>query len=206
MTNYEITKVSPQQLKLQVKYTKDGSPDYWINFQITDFSESNLHEVAQGGAGKAEDFWQSIAQLPSEVTPAASTGVAKARVYANAPDHNEMTHNASFQWVETDDAITQTWTVTEKTDAENAQALAEWRNKTSVTMRQARLALIEQGLLSQVQDGIALIPEPDRSKIQTEWEYASTVERGSVWVSILQPALSLTDEQMDDLFKLAGTL
>jgi hypothetical protein len=117
-----------------------------------------------------------------------------------------MTHNASFQWVETDDAITQTWTVTEKTDAEKAQALTEWRNKTSVTMRQARLALIEQGLLSQVQDGIALIPEPDRSKIQTEWEYASTVDRTSPWMAVMQPALGLTDEQMDDLFRLAETL
>lgn len=88
------------------------------------------------------------------------------------------------------------------------------RNKTAeekrltmvVTMRQARLALADQGYLSVVTDAIALIPEPDKSKIEIEWEYASTVERTSAWVSTLQPALGLNDEQMDALFDLAKTL
>ena len=86
------------------------------------------------------------------------------------------------------------------------KALLAWRETASVTMRQARLALIEQGLLSQVNDAIALIPEPDKSKVEVEWEYASTVERSSAWVATLQPALGLTDEQMDDLFRFASTL
>jgi hypothetical protein len=82
----------------------------------------------------------------------------------------------------------------------------EYRPDMVVTMRQARLALVERGLLGLVQDAIALIPEPDKTKIQIEWEYASEVARTSSWVSVLQPALGVTDEQMDDLFKLAGTL
>lgn len=76
----------------------------------------------------------------------------------------------------------------------------------SVTMRQARLALLQNGLLSVVEDAINLIPEPDQTKVRTEWEYAARVERNSVWVSILQPALGLTDQQMDDLFTLAAKL
>lgn len=92
------------------------------------------------------------------------------------------------------------------TEEQLQQALLAWREAASVTMRQARLALVEQGLLSQVNDAIALIPEPDKSKVEVEWEYASTVERSSAWVATLQPALVLTDEQMDDLFKLAATL
>jgi len=75
-----------------------------------------------------------------------------------------------------------------------------------VSMRQARLALHQQNLLSLVEDAINLIPEPDKTKVETEWQYASTVERSSPWVAILQPALGLTDQQMDDLFALAATL
>lgn len=82
----------------------------------------------------------------------------------------------------------------------------EYRPEMVVTMRQARLALAEQGLLSQVQDAISLIPEPDKTKIEIEWEYASEVDRNSSWVSVLQPALGVTDEQIDDLFILARTL
>lgn len=93
----------------------------------------------------------------------------------------------------------QSWTGRNRTPEEK-------RVGVSVTMRQARLALNQQGLLTLVQDAIALIPEPDKTKIQIEWEYASEVDRNSSWVATLQPALGVTDEQMDDLFKLAGTL
>jgi len=75
-----------------------------------------------------------------------------------------------------------------------------------VTMRQARLALLAQGYLPQIQDALDLIPEPDKSRVQIEWEYASTVERNSVWVALMIPALGLDDEAMDDLFELAATL
>lgn len=82
----------------------------------------------------------------------------------------------------------------------------EYRPDMVVTMRQARLALADQGLLTLIDDAIALIPEPDKTKIQIEWEYASTVERNSAWVAVMMPALNLNDESMDDLFKLADTL
>lgn len=91
-------------------------------------------------------------------------------------------------------------------DTMSADQRVHWRSTAKVTMRQARLALSQQGFASQINDALALIPEPDKSKVQTEWEYSSIVERGSVWVAVLQPALGLTDEQMDDLFNLASTL
>lgn len=82
----------------------------------------------------------------------------------------------------------------------------EIRRTMVVSMRQARLALLAQNYLSLVEDAIELIPEPDKSKVQIEWEYASIVERTSEWVSIMQPALGLDDEAMDDLFEFAATL
>jgi len=206
MTNYKITKVSPQQLRLQVKYTEQGKPDYWINLQTSDFSEDAIHALAQSGGDRAREFWAAIDQLPNEVAPASTTGVAKPRVYVDAPDHDKMEQDVTFDWVETDDAITQTWTISDKSDDDKAQALSDWRSRTVVSMRQARLALADQGYLSLVKDAITLIPEPDKAKIEIEWEYASTVERTSAWVSTLQPALGLNDEQMDALFDLAKTL
>ena len=72
----------------------------------------------------------------------------------------------------------------------------------AVSMRQARLALSRQGLLGQVQAGIDALPEES----QIEWEYAGFVERNSPLVQSLGAALGLTDEQLDDLFRLAVTL
>lgn len=75
-----------------------------------------------------------------------------------------------------------------------------------VSMRQARLALLQQNLLSQVDAAIDSLPSPSREQAQIEWEYSTEVRRNSPWVIELTPALGLTSEQMDDLFKLAATL
>lgn len=78
---------------------------------------------------------------------------------------------------------------------------------TSVTMRQARLALLGAGLLDSVDAAIAAIPdETARKAAMIEWEFAGEVQRHSGIVSALVPALGLTDEQTDQLFVVAAEL
>ena len=76
----------------------------------------------------------------------------------------------------------------------------------AVTMRQARLALLQEGLLSQVDVIINSLPEPNKTKATIEWEYAQEVQRHNGFVSLIGPALGLTEETTDDLFILAKTL
>lgn len=75
-----------------------------------------------------------------------------------------------------------------------------------VSMRQARLALLQQGLLSQVQTAIASLPSPQKEAAEIEWEYATEVRRDSSLVKNLSVGLSLTEQQLDELFTLASTL
>lgn len=75
-----------------------------------------------------------------------------------------------------------------------------------VTMRQARLALLQAGLLSQVDTAIDDLPEPDKSAARIEWEYSQEVQRDKPFVAMLAPALGLTEEALDDLFRHAATL
>lgn len=75
-----------------------------------------------------------------------------------------------------------------------------------VSMRQARLALLDQGLLSNVDAAIASLAEPQKSQVQIEWEYSQTVVRDRPFVALLGGALGLDDSQLDDLFRLAETL
>ena len=76
----------------------------------------------------------------------------------------------------------------------------------SVTMRQARLALLQTGKLADVSTAIASLPSPQKEAAQIEWEYSNEVQRGNAFVSMLGPALGLTEQQLDDLFTLAATL
>lgn len=76
----------------------------------------------------------------------------------------------------------------------------------SVTMRQARLALLENGLLSTVQQAIANMQGVEGDKARIEWEFSSEVVRDKQLVASLGAALSLAEEQLDALFTLAATL
>ena len=77
----------------------------------------------------------------------------------------------------------------------------------SVTMRQARLALLRAGLLDDVAAAIAAIPDPvQRKAAEIEWEYAQTVDRNSPFTQQMAAGLSLTAEQLDALFTQAAGL
>ena len=115
----------------------------------------------------------------------------------------------------------QTWVITDKftdyrdengvlhtKEEQEADAIAQdLKSKTpaTVTMRQARLALLDLDLLSSIDEAINAMPEPDKTKAKIEWEYAAVVERNSDWVSDLGQQLGLSDTQIDALFRLAAT-
>jgi len=75
-----------------------------------------------------------------------------------------------------------------------------------VTMRQARLALLGAGLLSQVNAAIASLPSPDKEAAEIEWEYAAVVQRNSGLVPAMAQALGMTNAQLDALFIAAESL
>lgn len=78
---------------------------------------------------------------------------------------------------------------------------------TSVTMRQARLALLQAGHLGSVQTAINAIEDPVRKQAsQIEWEYAATVDRNSSFTQGMATALGLSEQDMDNLFMLAASL
>ena len=76
----------------------------------------------------------------------------------------------------------------------------------SVSMRQARLALLGAGLLSTVNAAIAGMDGVEGEAARIEWEYAQDVDRGSALIGALSPLLGMTSEQLDALFIAAAAL
>lgn len=72
----------------------------------------------------------------------------------------------------------------------------------SVTPLQARKALRQAGLKAQVDAYVATLSE----EAQEEWEYCIAVERSNGLVSNAATALGMSEQQKDDLFRLAATL
>jgi hypothetical protein len=75
-----------------------------------------------------------------------------------------------------------------------------------VTMRQARLALLDAGLLSSVQTAINSLQEPAKTKAQIEWDYSNALQRDNSFVATLGAALGLNDAALDSLFIAASKL
>jgi hypothetical protein len=76
----------------------------------------------------------------------------------------------------------------------------------TVSMRQARLALLQAGKLSAVDAAIAASPSPAKEQAQIEWEYATQVTRDSALMQQLATAIGLTESDLDSLFTQAATL
>ena len=76
----------------------------------------------------------------------------------------------------------------------------------SVTMRQARLALLGAGLLASVDAAIDSLPSLQKEAARIEWEYATEVQRSSGLVPMMVAALGLDDAALDALFIEAAAL
>ncbi len=89
------------------------------------------------------------------------------------------------------------------TDASLAQTA---KQRQVVSMRQARLALLEAGLLSKVNDALAAMAGAEGEAARIEWEYAAEVKRSSPQVASLSAALGLSEAQLDALFTKAASM
>jgi hypothetical protein len=76
-----------------------------------------------------------------------------------------------------------------------------------VTPRQIRQALILAGKsLSDIENIIDGLPEPQRSLVKIEWEYSTMFERNNQFVIAMGPLCGLSETDMDNLWTLARTL
>lgn len=214
---YVVNKLLPKSEFMSVTYMADGYPDYRKNFNPTDFSEESLAKTVTDFAPYVVSFWTRQEGHPESAVFTGGSGSAEAPVVEDydithvpviepEPEYDPFTQYITLNDIEDPRQATRGWTIHEMTAEEQADFLSQWRAGFFVSMRQARLALIQEGYMTQIEDTINLLPEPDKTKLQTEWEYASRVERNSDWIGTMQPVLGLSDEQMDDLFILAAAL
>lgn len=93
--------------------------------------------------------------------------------------------------------------------AENLDAAIQYfanANKSTITLRQAKLALLNAGKLQDVINAIAALPEPQKTAAQIEFDYANDVERDSVLLNTIANAIGLTEAETDQLFAAAKLL
>jgi len=215
--NYQYTyvKIEPKHLFMQVKYSSDGKDDVFKNFDLTgsDFSQNSLDAIVEHYAPVVIARWKSLDSAPPKMEISVSTKTAeykepveKQYITEAIPAHDSFTQKISSKTEETETTIREYFVVEDLSQQEKEEYLSQWRSFTQVTPRQARLELAKRGLLANIDEIIALIPEPDKTTVEIEWEYAVSIERSSPWVIQLGSALGLDEAGLDDLFKAAMEL
>ncbi|GKS91237.1 hypothetical protein [Acidovorax sp. SUPP2539] len=76
----------------------------------------------------------------------------------------------------------------------------------SVTMRQARLALLAAGKLQLVESAIAALPAPPQTAARIEWDYSNEVLRHNGFVAMIGPSIGLDAAALDAIFIAAEKL
>ena len=158
-----------------------------------------------------------LVSLPPALTDEMLASIGVQPVEQATPGHNPITQSATElppalvggKWV-------QQWEIVElfSTQAEKDAAIAadiEAKRKASVpasvTRRQAKQALLLNGLLANVQPAIDAIPDAaQRAMIQIEWDDSQMFERYRPALIALGSALGLSDIQLDNLFIEASQL
>lgn len=76
----------------------------------------------------------------------------------------------------------------------------------SVTMRQARLALMASGMLDAVNAAVDAMEGATGAAARIEWEFSSEVQRNKPLVQSMGAVLGLTESDLDNLFIQAASI
>lgn len=120
MINYKIIKLDKMNGFVQIRYSKDNYPDFYVKTALPfELSEESVHKVADEQVEQAVRFWNKLDAL-SEFELSNSDGSIKDVVYEDKPSIDTANYKAVAQVIETEDTITHTFTVEELSDGEKA--------------------------------------------------------------------------------------
>jgi len=99
----------------------------------------------------------------------------------------------------------ETATAKEQYDEAHQQELRARLPQSASPMR-IRLALLEMGLLEQIQTYVESLEEPAKSKVQILWEYSTTIQKNHPAIQKLAANVGLDQDTLDQIFVVASEI
>ncbi len=174
-------------------YVKIDVSGVTFPYSITDFRHSARR-------GEFSENGESI-HIPTEPSEALLESFGVYPV-AQSPEPTEYGYTSSNAVPQSDGTWLQVWSVRDYTEDEKIFN----REGMVVSMRQARLAMLNSGILGNVEAALAAMVSPEKEQAEIEWQYSTTVERNSPLITLLAPGLNLSDDEVDELFRQAEKL
>ena len=149
------------------------------------------------------DSFKNTISLPSIITTEILNDL---EVYTAVDVYPTITSSQEYVLSTTPILVGTVWTLTHTLrDLTADEILANFKATVPqrITMRQARLSLLNNGLLSTVDNAIA---SGSDEEMKIEWEYTTEVKRDWPSLIIMATTLGITEAQLDGLFIQGATL
>lgn len=131
MINFKILRYEPGNKMVQVRYSKEGKPDYFVRSYIAgDWTEENIRNeaMAEQNVEQATQYWSTM-DHSDEVVLSSDSGQVKDRLYEAHPEFNPNTQVLVRQVAESDTTMTYSYVVRNLTEEEIAGKIRDQRNK-----------------------------------------------------------------------------
>lgn len=129
MIDFEITRVDEPALTVQIKYSKEGCPDYYVRSYVGQpFNEQSILAQAQSQNNvlQATRYWSNIPE--SALTLETTAGQIKEVVTDAKPDYDSATQKLEKVVTEEETQIRETWSIVDLTVDELTDAIRQKRN------------------------------------------------------------------------------
>jgi len=126
MVDYKIMSIDAPGMRMQVRYSKENKPDYFVNIGLDDnFDANTVHEQAKKEVTQAERYWQ---RMNETFTLDTDIGVCKDSVFEEQPTFNMTTQYIEENVTESNTTITYGWSVWDKSEEQIAGEIRSKRN------------------------------------------------------------------------------
>ena len=171
MINFEITRVDQPSLTVQIKYSKEGYPDYYIRSYIgAPFNEEAILAQAKSSNNTLQvtNYWANIPETTIELST--STGQIKETVVDAKPVFDEGTQKLTKTIVEEETQFRESWTVENMTEGEIASFIRQKRD--ALLFQTDKFALSDRTMSSEMtayRNALRTIPEQEGFPFNVTW-------------------------------------
>lgn len=134
MIDFEITRIDEPAMTVQIKYSKEGFPDYYVRSYVgSPFNEAAIIAQAKSSNNTLQvtNYWNNIPENGIELST--TTGQIKETVVAEKPTYDSGTEKLQKVVTEEENQFSESWVVQALSEEELASAI---RAKRDVLLQQ----------------------------------------------------------------------
>lgn len=131
MITYKIIRAEAGSKMVQIRYSKDGKPDYFVRAEADhNWTEENIHAVAQDDINveAAAQYWAAQDETP-DIQLVNDTGEVKERVFETPPPFDPDIQRLIKNTTENETTVTYSYTVVDLTEEQIANRIRMQRDQ-----------------------------------------------------------------------------